>query len=98
MSTIFNELSSHHVERITDALVEALAFTHPELQPLGRALARASEKFFEAAFLASYGDDDEAAALLNLCRRYTIDALALIDSPRADSDIRPNFIEIEEEA
>lgn len=98
MSHMFNELSTHHVERITDALVEALAFTHHDLQPLGRALARASEKFFEAAYLASCGDDDEASALLNLCRRHTVEALALIDNPQAHSDIRPNFIEVEEEA
>ena len=81
----FNDFSHQSLERITEALVDALAYTHEDLQPLGRALARATDKFFEAAYLASYGDDGYAADTLDICRIDIEKALALL--PDAQSEL-----------
>lgn len=98
MSYLFNQLSIDHVERITDALVAALAFTHDDLQPLGRILARASEAFFDAAYLMQYGEEELAAEHLATVRRHTVEALLLLGGPTKSADIVPNFIDVEEEA
>jgi|GEM_PF-5181238 len=98
MSHLFNQLSIDHVERITDALVAALAFTHADLQPLGRVLARASEAFFDAAYLMQYGEEELAAEHLATLRRHTVEALLLLGGPTKSADMAPSFIDVEEEA
>lgn len=98
MSHLFNQLSIDHVERITDAVVQALALTPEELQPLGRILARASEAFFDAAYLMQYGEDELAAEHLATVRRHTVEALLLLGGPTKSADMLPDFIDVEEEA
>lgn len=96
MSYLFNQLSIDHVERITDALVQALAFTHDDLQPLGRVLARASEAFFDAAYLMQYGEEELAAEHLATVRRHMVEALLLLGGPTKSADMVPDFIDVEE--
>ncbi len=80
MSPHVNDLSAWTIERVNDALVEAISQTPSHYRSVGRALARAVERFLDGAFLASYGDVDEAAALMSHCLRHISEAQHLCQS------------------
>ena len=74
------ELSAWTIERVTESLVDAISQTPSTYRAIGRALARAVERFLDGAYLASYGAPDETAVLMNDCMRHLSEALHLCDS------------------
>lgn len=109
MSRHFNDLSAWTIERLTESLASAIAQTPSTYRPIGRALARALDRYLDASFLASYGDTDEAACIMNQCHRHLIEALNIIETEHVTAmpsfaqaathlPELPSFIDVEEEA
>ncbi len=109
MSHHFNELSAWTIEHLTESLASAIAQTPHSFRPIGRALARAVDRYLDASFLASYGDANEAACIMNQCHRHLLEALTILESEHVTAlpsfaqaathlPELPNFIDIEEEA
>lgn len=109
MSHHFNDLSAWTIEQLTESLAAAIAQTPTVYRPVGRALARAVDRYLDACFLSSYGDADEAACIMNQCTRHLIEALNIIEAEHVTAmssfsqaathlSELPNFIDVDEEA
>jgi hypothetical protein len=108
MSHEFNDLSAWTIERLTESMASTIAQTPSVYRPIGRAIARALDLYLDAAFLASYGDADEAACLLRRCHRSLIEAVHIVETDHVTAMLSfaqaalhlpelPNFIDVDEE-